>query len=130
MKKLLLFSMLILSTLLFSQEIDQRLLVKYNSSEIKKIQKDNPNEYLFLINALNKGIFIGDIPQEKSKSIVFDGEITVDLTQTHTFLTLGLEIKDKYQYYKIKGTNKMLGVLPRIALDEKLLKEKTQSTKK
>lgn len=128
MKKNILLLLLVFSTSIYSfcQDIDKRLLKKYSKKEIIKIQKENPNEYTFLVNALNKGVFISEIPEQKAKSIAFDGTLNIDPNETHTFISLGKEITDKYQYYKIEGTNKMLAILPRIALDEKLLKEKTK----
>lgn len=128
MKKNFLLLLLVFSTSIYSfcQDIDKRLLQKYSKKELVKIQKENPNEYTFLVNALNKGVFISDIPEQKAKSIIFDGTLKIDPNETHTFISLGKEITDKYQYYKIEGTNKMLAILPRIALDEKLLKEKTK----
>lgn len=128
MKKKFLLLLLVFSTSVFSfcQDIDKRLLQKYSKKELVKIQKENPNEYTFLIKALDKGVFICDIPQQKSKSIVFDGSLKIDPNETHNFISLGKDITDKYQYYKIEGTNKMLAILPRIALDENLLNEKSK----
>lgn len=106
---------------LVAQEIDNRLLVKYKKSEIKKMMSENPSEYQFQINALNRGMFISDIPTEKGKDIVFDGEIKINLEKEHTYLSLGKEILDRYQYFKIKGTNKMVVIQPRIFLDPTVL---------
>ena len=81
--------------------------------------KEDVATYKFLINCLNKAIFIADIPAEKAKDIKFNGEIEIDPNAKHTFLSLGLQITDEYQYYKIEGTNKMLVVLPRIFMETK-----------
>lgn len=123
MKKLLLAISLIfmIGTNLEAQEIDSRLLVKYKKSEIKKMITENPSEYQFQINALNRGMFISEIPSEKGKDIVFDGEIKLNLDKEHTYLSLGKEIIDRYQYFKIKGTNKMVVIQPRIFLDPTVL---------
>ncbi len=123
MKKLLLALSLIfmIGTNLEAQEIDSRLLVKYKKSEIKKMMNENPTEYQFEINALNRGMFISEIPTEKGKDIVFDGEIKLNLEKEHTYLSLGKEITDRYQYFKIKGTNKMVVIQPRIFLDPTIL---------
>jgi hypothetical protein len=110
----------------FSQEIDKRLLKKYSESELQNLQKNDPKEYQFLLNAINKGVFIAEIPKQKEKDIVFDGTLKIDPTQIHTFISLRKEITDKYQYFRIKGTTKMLVILPRIALDDRVLKEKTK----
>ncbi len=123
MKKLLLaFSLFFtIGSSLVAQEIDNRLLVKYKKSELKKMMIENPSEYQFQINALNRGMFISDIPTEKGKDIVFDGEIKLNLEKEHTYLSLGKEIIDRYQYFKIKGTNKMVVIQPRIFLDPTVL---------
>lgn len=110
-----------IGTNLEAQEIDSRLLVKYKKSEIKKMMNENPTEYQFEINALNRGMFISEIPTEKGKDIVFDGEIKLNLEKEHTYLSLGKEITDRYQYFKIKGTNKMVVIQPRIFLDPTIL---------
>ena len=123
MKKLLLALSLIfvIGTNLEAQEIDSRLLVKYKKSEIKKMMTENPTEYQFQLNALDRGMFISEIPAEKGKDIVFDGEIKLNLEKKHTYLSLGKEIIDRYQYFKIKGTNKMVVIQPRIFLDPTIL---------
>jgi hypothetical protein len=123
MKKLLLALSLIfvIGTNLEAQEIDSRLLVKYKKSEIKKMMTENPTEYQFQVNALDRGMFISEIPAEKGKDIVFDGEIKLNLEKEHTYLSLGKEIIDRYQYFKIKGTNKMVVIQPRIFLDPTIL---------
>lgn len=123
MKKLLLAISLIfmIGTNLEAQEIDSRLLVKYKKSEIKKMMAENPSEYQFELNALNRGMFISEIPSEKGKDIVFDGEIKLNLDKEHTYLSLGKTITDRYQYFKIKGTNKMVVIQPRIFLDPTVL---------
>ncbi len=123
MKKLLLAISLIfvIGTNLEAQEIDSRLLVKYKKSEIKKMMAENPSEYQFQLNALNRGMFISEIPAEKGKDVAFDGEIKLNLEKEYTYLSLGKQIIDRYQYFKIKGTNKMVVIQPRIFLDPTIL---------
>jgi hypothetical protein len=110
---------LVLSLSSFSQEIDPRLNGHYTTKEIQQLQKSNPKEYQFLINALDKGMFISDIPQEKEKDVKFHGELAIDPNEAHTFLSIGKKITDEYQYYRITGTNKMVVILPRIFLEPK-----------
>jgi hypothetical protein len=118
MKKIMFICLLFVAGFSFSQEkIDARLLEKYSKKELTNMQKNNPNEYQFLINALDKGLFIAEIPTEKGKDIIFNGTLNIDPEQKHTFISLKKEITDVYQYYKIEGTNKMLVILPRIFLD-------------
>lgn len=125
LKKIILFSLFFIgTTALFSQEIDQRLLKKYSKKELLEMQKNDPQEYQFLINALDKGLFICEIPSQKGKEVTFDGTLKIDPTQTHTYISLGKEITDKYQYYRIEGTTKMLVIQPKIFLDKRVLNSK------
>ncbi|MGV3630699.1 MAG: hypothetical protein ACO1O6_05820 [Bacteroidota bacterium] len=122
LKNTLLLLLLVTASYGFSQEIDQRLLAKYSREEIASIQKNNPEEYKFLIKALDKGVFVSEIPAQKAKDIVFDGTLNIDPNATHTFISLGKEITDRYQYYKIAGTTKMLTIHPRMSLDDREIK--------
>jgi hypothetical protein len=119
MYKLLLTISFFISTRTFAQQTDQRLLVKYTQTEIDALQKNDPKQYQFLINALDKGLFISDIPEQKRKDLIFDGELEINPGEKHTFLSIHKEITDKYQYYTIKGTNKMLVILPALFLQSK-----------
>jgi len=93
---------------------DVRLLERYTDDELTDIQTNNPEEYKILDHALKVGVSIGDIPTEKGKDIVYDGEIDKDPNQEHTYISLGLELIDnRYQYFKFKGTNKMVIVRPK-----------------
>lgn len=119
MKKIFTLLVLVLgfSSIAECQDFDQRLLGKYTKKEIVKMQESNPNEYQFLVNALDKGLFISEIPAEKAKDVVFDGTLKIDPKGTHTFISLKKDILERYQYYKIEGTNMMVVILPRIFLD-------------
>lgn len=125
MKKLLLTLSLVLflGQNLIAQDIDSRLLVKYKKAELKKMIAEDPAEYQFLVNAINRGMFISEIPTQKAKDIVFDGEIKLNLKKEHTYLSIGKEIIDRYQYFKIQGTTKMLVIQPRIFLDPTVLQK-------
>lgn len=93
---------------------DQRLLEKYSTEELTSIQNNDPEEYKIIVHALEVGISIGDIQEGKGKEIIFDGVIDKNPNQDHTYISLGLELIDnKYQYYKFKGTNKMVIVRPK-----------------
>jgi hypothetical protein len=105
-----------------SKAIDSRLLTRYSSSELKSMQKNQPNEYRFLLAALDKGVYISDIPTEKEKGIVWDGVLKIDPNGTYTFISLNKEIMDRYQRYKIEGSNKMLTILPRIVIENQINK--------
>jgi hypothetical protein len=117
-KSFLIGAALFLVSVGFSQSThDSRLLVKYSESELTELKNVQPEEYEILVNALEKGVFIGEIPTQKGKDVQFDGELDIDPNTDHTFISLGIELKEnEYQYFKITGTNMMVGVLPKSLL--------------
>lgn len=117
-KKMLVFVALFIGVASFSQSNhDDRLIKKYGRETLDQMATKNPTEYTVLTNALERAIFIGDIPTEKGKDIQFDGELTIDPSKKHDFISLGIELKENnYQYFKISGTNKLVGVLPKSLL--------------
>ncbi len=93
------------------------LLKRYSTEKLDELEASNPEEYKILNNALERGTFIGPIPEEKAKSITFDGELAIDPDADHNFITMGITLKEnKYQYFQIKGTDQMVGVLPKSLL--------------
>lgn len=103
----------------FGQTYDQRLEPYFAKEDIQKMIREDIQQYKFLLNALNKGIFISDVPTEKASTIAYNGELNIDPEVPHTFLSLGLNFTALYQYYKITGTEKMLVVLPKSFLEPK-----------
>lgn len=118
MKSFLLIAIIFIASFGFSQSShDNRLLEKYSEKELTELKTEQPEEYQILVNALERGIFIGEIPTQKGKDIQFDGELDIDPSAEHTFLSLGIKLKENnYQYFRITGTNKMVGVLPKSLL--------------
>ena len=114
-KTLTTFFILTIAVFGYSQENhDARLLERYTSEELTAIQNNNPEEYEIIVHALKVGISIGDIQEGEGKENIWDGELDMDPNQEHTYISLGLELVDnRYQYYKFKGTNKMVIVRPR-----------------
>ncbi|MGM0478379.1 MAG: hypothetical protein ACQERC_04075 [Bacteroidota bacterium] len=93
------------------------LLKRYSEEELTEMKASDPQEYTILNNALEHGTFIGPIPEEKAKSITFDGELAINPGADHNFISLGVKLKEnKYQYFRIKGTDQMVGVLPKSLL--------------
>ncbi len=115
MKKIFtLVLLLFIVTFGYSQNHDSRLLQKYSVEELDELKSNSPEKYEFLNAAVDKAIFIGKIPQEKGKDIKFDGELDINTDEDHTFLSLGIVLKEnEYQYFKITGTDQMVGVLPK-----------------
>jgi hypothetical protein len=119
LKSLLLGFVFFFGLQVYAQTYDSRLEPYYTKDEIQTMIREDVATYKFLVKCLNKAIFIADIPAEKANDIKFNGTLEIDPESNHTFLSLGLKITDEYQYYKIKGTNKMLVVLPRIFMETK-----------
>ena len=119
LKTLFLGLALVISNEACAQTYDTRLEPYYAKEDIQKMIREDVATYKFLVNCLNKAIFIADIPAEKAESIKFNGTLAIDPEKKHTFLSLGLTITDEYQYYKIEGTNKMVVVFPRIFMQSK-----------
>ncbi|RFC55768.1 hypothetical protein DXU93_02195 [Brumimicrobium aurantiacum] len=90
---------------------DERLLDRYTEVELNELQKNNPEEYEIINHALKVGISIGDI--QEGKDLKFDGTLDKDPNLPHTYISLGLKLENRYQYYKFKGTNKMVIVRPK-----------------
>lgn len=111
--------LLLMGTTSFAQTYDSRLEPHYTKDQIQTMIREDVATYKFLVNCLNKAIFIADIPAEKANDIKFNGDLKIDIDKNHTFLSLGLEITEEYQYYRIEGTTKMLVVLPRIFMENK-----------
>lgn len=121
MKKILLTAItcVALAQLSFSQDIDTRLLVKYGKQELVKLQKNKPDEYAYLVKVAEHGMFICDIPAEKEQSIVFDGEVTINPTEKHTVFSIGKNVTERYQYYRIANTNQMVVIYPKFYIQQK-----------
>lgn len=113
-KIIALLTLLFVVSIGYSQQHDSRLLERYSTEELDELQQENPTEYQVLHKALEKAIFIGPIPTEKGSDVQFDGELEIDPNEEHTFISLGITLKEnEYQYFKIQGTNQMVGVLPK-----------------
>ena len=115
MKKILALSLLFVAVFSYSQEeFDSRLLERYTPQELAAMQKNNPEEFQILNHALDVGISIGEIREKPGSPIPFEEkELDADPHKEQTFISLGLTLKDKTQYFKFKGTNMMVIVRPK-----------------
>lgn len=119
MKKVILIcSMTLLSVVVFSQQMDERLLKVYSEQELTEIKKTNIGFFNALVYGLDNATYVSDLPSGKEL-----GDLkTISLPSGHySFASLGLKIvEDANQYYKIDGTNKMLVVKSGIVLMNEL----------
>lgn len=111
----LLILMVLTSTMSFAQttgKTDARLYSKYSKEEIKKMQKDQPEEFNYLNYYVANCYKIMELPAEKGNAHEIKGTITLKSLDNVNIYDLKLETKEKdYQYYKIEGTTKMLVIL-------------------
>lgn len=108
---------LLISSVSWSQEkIDKRLLNKYSVEELKSIETNNPNELKILTYALDNGMYLANYSKEKGHEFI---EIDAP-KKNQTYVDLNLDIKDYNQYYKVKGTEKLLVIKSREVLMNEL----------
>ena len=108
LKTLILTGMMLLgSSVLFSQQIDNRLLKTYEETELKMLLESNKEKYELLVYALDEGLQIMTIIKEKGVKMA--GSISLP-SELYTFADLGLKITEMEQYYTIEGTENVLMV--------------------
>lgn len=96
---------LLMSGAVMSQEIDERLLVKYDQKELAEMQTSNPSKLEMLVYALDNAIYFANYDYQKGDL----NEINYS-DENATFLDLGLEITNQNQYFKVPGNAKVLVV--------------------
>lgn len=100
---------LFLSSLGFSQKIDETLSKKYSSEELITLKKVDSNTYELINYALQHACYIIDNPNGKNTS-EFKAISVPDMTNLN-FQNLGLSIiENQNQYFNIEGTDKLLVV--------------------
>jgi hypothetical protein len=70
--------------------------------------------------AKQHGSYISDIPQEKSKDLTYDGEISLEKAKLVDPSKMGIAIADRNLIYKITNTNQMLIVKSVYVLENEL----------
>ena len=119
-KIILLFSLFLVSQIGFSQEkeINPQLLKVYSENELNQIVQESPEKYDLLVYAIDHAIYTADFPTEKKDNI--SKEIEVPLGD-YTYLDLGIKIENLNQFYRIKGTNKILVVKSFYVLNNEII---------
>lgn len=114
---------LFLGNALFSQSsgnYDKRLLAKYSEEQIQNLQQNHPSIIAFWTYFLDHGYYISEISASKNYSFVE----TLDIKESdlNKICLFNLDLPhplDKYTFYKIQDSNKMLVLYPRNLLVEK-----------
>lgn len=95
-----------------NETADKRLYSKYSKEELKKIEKETPDEFNYLNFYVANCYLIMELPAEKSNAHEIKGTIQLKSVDLVNIYELNLTTKEKdYQYYKIEGTTKMLVIL-------------------
>ncbi len=104
------------------QKIDKRLEKKYSVEELKKIQKENPQQLEYLNFVVEKGFTIMPYPKSKGTPKEISGEVEIKDLKNINIYDLGLDVlKDNWQYYKIKGTDDLLVIYSEDYIKEYLI---------
>ena len=98
---IILFTFVSLSFLSVAQKYNAELLKSYTPNELVGFDKQTIEILEF---AIDNAAYFTPIPQGKEVSLK---EIEVN-SEMVKFTDLGLKIEDKTQYYRVKGTGKML----------------------
>ena len=98
---IILFTFVSLSFLSVAQKYNSELLQSYTVNELAGFDKQTIEILEF---AIDNAAYFTPIPQGKEFNL---NEIEVN-SETVKFTDLGLKIEDKTQYYRVKGTSKML----------------------
>ena len=107
MKILLAFALvLITSSATYAQEIDNRLLERYSIEELTELSKTDNDKLVMLNYALDNAIVYAEYSKEKNLELS-----SIDMpAENATFISLGYEITNQNQFYRINGSDKMLVV--------------------
>lgn len=104
-----------------AQKSDSRLLSAYSSDELATIQQEKP-EFINVLNyALDNACYFTETGSKDNTNLAVI-EIS-NLKKTPCFAELGLKITDQNQYFRIKGSDKVLVVKSEIVLSYELKKQ-------
>ncbi len=125
-KKLLLCSIAFAGIGLFygqNVEPDQRLKVKYSTSELQELKTNDQEQLEFLNFCVENAYIIMPFPEEKSGASEIRGTVELNDIDNINFFDLGYELEEvNWQYYQIAGTRKMLVILSREEVSRRMKK--------
>lgn len=104
----------------FAQEVDERLLSKYSQQELETMIATNSNQYDILDYALDNALYVANYSDSKGGNFE---TISVNPESLPNFIELNLEIKDRNQYFKIEGEDKLLVVKSTLVLNHEMGKK-------
>ena len=122
-KALTIIILLICTTSIQAQtdNIDQKLLVKYSKKELAVLKKEKPTEYEFAKYCIDHAFYIGKGSKEKiAASPTEYGTIKIKNLSDVNFFELNIELKQSdFQAFVINGTSKVIMIKSR----DRILKE-------
>ena len=121
MKILLAFALVMITcSATYAQEIDKRLLEKYSIEELTEMSKTDNEKVAMLNYALDNALIYADYSKEKNLELSL-----IDMPEENaTFISLGYDITNQNQFFRIKGSDKMLVVKSAFLLKNEFNKNK------
>ncbi len=119
MKKLILIILCFASFNIKAQNSNQ-LTTYYSPEELVNLEKNNSEEYQFLVYAFENACVILDMPKGKEAKVT--SSIDIKDLSNYNYLELGLDILEANQYFRINSTDKMLLVKSRFSLQNEMKK--------
>jgi hypothetical protein len=95
-----------MSSGLFAQQYDSRLLDSYDAEVLESLAHNDPHKLELLHYAIDHGMYISENGNSKSNQLP---EVTWT-EDMQSFVDLGLQITDQNQYFQIKNEDKVLVV--------------------
>lgn len=109
MKQIIIIQLLSFIVLPFySQQVDQRLLVKFSEAELIEMMTEDKEQYQFYLNCLDYGHYLSNYVT-KEKTVEKIGELDLSCSDDINFFSLNIEpVPNQYLYFKLKDCEKML----------------------
>lgn len=110
---------------IYSQNINEKLLVKYDAQKLETMKNNNPDGYYLLDYFVNKACYVIDMPDKPINYIELrrvnpgtgalapNQSFTIDEVTSTSFNPLNYNIAynfDTYNYYKVGETGKLIVV--------------------
>ena len=113
MKTFLIITCLMVTNIFTAQsdKFDHRLLEKFSQNELEDLKQNSPDRFKTIVYCMDHGYYFVDIPDSKNINERISGEITIKDLNNFNFLLLEIPfLENDYQYFKVKGKDKLLVV--------------------
>lgn len=92
-----------------TNKYDSRLLVQFSEQDLNEM---SDNDLRFHTYCIESAFEIGPKPVDSKSEFSSIPTISIDIENPINFFDLNIEITEKYQYYKIENSDKILMVKP------------------